>query len=501
MSWLLGLVGGFVASLLLERCIAPCAPSLRRSLPAWCVCWALWSVLYGALYFLTGRLIVSLGLGLGFMALVVMVSNAKFASLREPFTYQDFRYLTDAMRYPRLYLPFLGLGKGLLLLIGALVALGLALWAEPPATDSAWLLRVMSGATASCGLLLLLILHFKWRPALSFDPVDDINHFGFWASMWLYRRALATFPTVESPFTCANKPEVLPNLVAVQSESFFDPRPLFSGIRANVLGNFDQLVSDALMSGRFKVPAWGANTVRSEFAFLSGLDETHLGAHRFNAYASILKGWRVGGLAGYLKALGYRTVCVHPYAASFYARERVFPLFGFDEFIDIRAFDGAERNGAYVSDAALTNKVLEVLKAHEGPTFIFVITMENHGPLHLEKVAESDIAALYNQPPPAGCEDLTVYLRHLRNADQMLWRLCEGLAEGSSAGGRPGSLCWYGDHVPIMPEVYKQLGYPEQASSYLIWDSRESYKARKVKSLAAHELAIEWVACCFNKYD
>ena len=487
--------------LLLEQCVAPIAPGWRRSCSAWLLTVALWLVLYGATCAVTGRLVLSLGLCLGFLALVVIVSNAKYASLREPFTYQDFRYLTDAIRYPRLYLPFLGAGKGVVLVLGTLGAVWLAVWSEPEIADDTSTLRLMGGVVAMIGLVFLLILRRGWWPELSFNPVEDITRYGFWASLWLYQRALGVLPEVKLPFEIDGQPEALPNLVAVQSESFFDPRPLFPGIRPEVLANFDKLGTEAVMSGRFKVPAWGANTVRSEFAFLSGLDERFLGAHRYNPYASILKGWRVFGLVSYFKHLGYRTVCVHPYSATFYRRNRVFPLLGFDELIDIQAFAGAERVGAYVSDAAVTDKVLELLEQSDQPIFVFVITMENHGPLHLEPVAEGDVTVCYSQEPPPGCDDLTVYLQHLRNADQMIGRLCAGLGKRAASGGRPGSLCWYGDHVPIMPTVYTALGYPEQDTSYLIWDSRRTHRQGRFLDRSAHELAVDWVSCCLNKHD
>ena len=48
-------------------------------------------------------------------------------------------------------------------------------------------------------------------------------------------------------------------------------------------------------------------------------------------------------IASYLRDLGYRTICVHPYPSTFYGRDRVFPVLGFDEFVDLESFgDGAD---------------------------------------------------------------------------------------------------------------------------------------------------------------
>jgi phosphoglycerol transferase MdoB-like AlkP superfamily enzyme len=257
----------------------------------------------------------------------------------------------------------------------------------------------------------------------------------------------------------------LSNLVVIQSESFFDVRGLCTEIRTGVLREFDIIKASAVYQGQLKVPAWGANTVRTEFAFLSGLEPELLRVHRFNPYRKLAR-QGIPTLASFLKRLGYHTVCVHPYQAGFYARDKVFPLLGFDEFIDIRSFVGIEKTGPYVGDVALAEKVCALLKASSNqPLFVFVITMENHGPLHFEKVQESDVELLYSCAPPEGCDDLTVYLRHLRNADRMAGMLRAQLDTLPGSGW----LCWYGDHVPIMPKVYRVMGVPDGQTDYLIW--------------------------------
>lgn len=72
---------------------------------------------------------------------------------------------------------------------------------------------------------------------------------------------------------------------------------------------------------------------------------------------------------------------------------------------------------------------------------------------------------LYGTAPPAGCEDLTIYLRHLRNANRMIGSLHIQL----DALEQPVSLCWYGDHVPIMPTVYATFGQPSGLVPYACW--------------------------------
>ena len=258
----------------------------------------------------------------------------------------------------------------------------------------------------------------------------------------------------------------LPDLVVVQSESFFDARRLYPGVRSDLFRHFDALAAQALAHGRLDVPAWGANTMRTEFAVLTGIPEAALGVHRFNPYRRFAQSGPLA-LPQQLRRLGYRTVCIHPHPAGFFGRDRIFPRLGFDTFIDIADFGGAPRAGPYVADAAVTAKIAEVLGSSTGPTFVFVITMENHGPLHLEQVNPGDVGRLYQTPPPPGWEDLTVYLRHLVNADLMLGDLA-GLLR---AHPRPGLLCWFGDHVPSLPKVYEDLAFTDARTDYLIWSA------------------------------
>lgn len=427
----------------------------------------LWLMVDSLLVMILGRPWFSMAITLAFLMLLVQVNNAKYHSLREAFVFQDFEYFTDAIRHPRLYIPFLGWWKFAMIVVMVLAALGIGLWLETAPAER-FALNGQLGEAVFIFVFGALLIGFAPRgPVLVFVPGEDMRQLGFLACLWRYGWAERT--PMKLPALLPKLPERAserPDLLVVQSESFFDPRSLYPGIRPEVLAEFDQLNSEALSHGRLRVPAWGANTVRSEFAFLSGATEVMLGVHRFNPYRQILKA-EVNTLATVLKAAGYRTVCVHPYPASFYGRDKVFPHLGFDEFIDIRSFTEAPHFGPYIADLALAERVKALIGSTNGPIFVFVITMENHGPLHLEKHGSADVAAAYSKNPPENCEDLTVYLRHLKNADQMIGNLRLFLKQHP----RPARLCWYGDHVPIMADAYRQLGDPDGLTEYCIWSN------------------------------
>lgn len=490
-SVLLAAVAGLTASIGIERLMVP-KPSFLRPMSCWALHTGLWSLAYGSLVLIFGRpWFAAFGVS-AFMLLLVLVSNAKVKSLREPFVFQDYEYFTDAIRHPRLYIPFLGWGKALAATLGFLLAVVVSLWLEAVPAERFSVPGQLGGVAVvfATGVLLLAAGSRQCLP-VSFQPDGDLVTLGFLTSLWRYAEEGRRRPVVTSPFDflvpradTAN----LPHLVAVQSESFFDPRSLYPGIRPAVLAEFDRLKASSIVHGGLSVPAWGANTVRTEFAFLSGLGNSMLGAHRFNPYQAVSAGWDIPSLAGFVKRLGYRTVCVHPYPASFYQRNRVYPKLGFDEFFDIRAFDDSMRFGPYIGDLAVADKVAAILREATIPVLIFVITMENHGPLHLERVTSADVDALYSVPPPKGCDDLTVYLRHLRNADRMIVQLRQTLENCE----RPASLCWYGDHVPIMPTVYGRFGEPSGDVEYVIWSNQKSNNPQE-RELHANCLALDWL--------
>lgn len=466
-------VTGLVGSLWAERLLAPRpAPRQRRSLPSLLVHTGIWLGLYALLLALVGRPWLAAGLGLAVVLAVVVVSNAKTRSLREPFVVHDFEYFTDALRHPRLYLPFLRVNVRTFITCALVLAgLILAVRQEP------WLFGLHPVAESVLALLLLLLcsalLLAPARPnslPVSCAVAHDLARLGLLVSLWRYAREMRRPVAATSPFAVPPErpaPASLAHLVVVQSESFFDPRALWPALHPTLLAHFDACCAESLAFGPLRVPAWGANTVRTEFSFLSGLGPQAQGVHRFQPYRTLAR-QPLPQLVSWLKQAGYRTVAVHPYAGSFYQREQVFAALGFDEFITETAFRDAPRAGPYVSDLAVADKIRELLAGEDQrPLFVFAITMENHGPLHLETATTADEAELYATPPPAGCAEFTVYLRHLRNADRMLAALRETLRTHA----RPGCLCWYGDHVPIMPSAYARLGEPAGETVYCLWRS------------------------------
>ncbi|MFU1981288.1 LTA synthase family protein [Bordetella hinzii] len=454
-----------VECLLLPR---PAAPWRRpwaanfTHLGVWLIAFALELALFRRPYFAVANVLT-------IQLVIILVSRAKYQALQEPFVYPDFEYFTDAIKHPRLYLPFFEWRNAL----AAGGGYGLALWAgisleAPIALPSFY---PYTAAITLCGAAVSIVA--GRRLEVEFDADRDLTRMGLTGALWAYGQAERQPIDMKFCSTFAKDPDsplpsqTLPDLVSVQSESFFDARRIYPIIKRDVLRGFDQLCAEAVIHGELEVTARGANTVRTEFAFLSGINAVDMGVHKYNPYRHLAR-HAVPTIASYLKRRGYRTVCVHPYHGSFYRRNRVLPALGFDEFIDISEFQSAKTAGSYVADEALGEYVLGRLKRElSQPVFIHVITMENHGPLHMEEIPDGEADGVLNGDLPADCRDLVAYARHLRNGSAMLERLRRGLNERA----RPSVLCVFGDHIPIMPRVYCKLGQPEGRTDYVIWKS------------------------------
>ncbi len=457
------------------------------------------SSIYLAALLLTQRPLLSLEITLAILAVFLVVNHAKYQALKEPLVFSDVYLYIQVVRHPRLFLPFLNIPLTITAITAGLLPLYLAISLEPA-------ININNIFYPTLIILLTICMAISRKLALqaplTFDPVQDIQQHGFFNSLLNYtlqaantQNQQALTQTINSgPFntkTRSTRPPIKqPNIITIQSESFFDARRLYPGINTQTLKNYTQLKTESLAWGTLSVPAWGANTLRPEFAFLSGIDNKKLKHYRFNPY-QYLQQTPTSTLASHLKSQGYRCIAIHPNSSAFFARNTTFPFFGFDEFIDISDFDPTATSGPYISDRAVEQKIEEIINAHTGeqPLFIFVITMENHGPLHLETVGEQDIQQYYQGSPPKKHKDLTVYLRHLHNADLMLKRLSDYLRSQQ----RETLLCFYGDHVPSMPDVYNELDFNDGRTDYLIWHNHLHNQNSQTKALAlgAHQLALE----------
>jgi phosphoglycerol transferase MdoB-like AlkP superfamily enzyme len=271
-------------------------------------------------------------------------------------------------------------------------------------------------------------------------------------------------------------------LILVQCESFFDARRLSPSLPRNLLPGFDTCCQSAALSGRLEVPGWGANTMRTEFAVLTGIPESELGYDRFNPYYALAR-VPIASQIWRLRQAGYRTICLHPFDRRFFRRDLAMPALGFEEFLG-RETLGGSRVPPYYPDPDLARDILRTLDSHGPRTCIFAITMANHGPW-LEKGPSIDpaIAGLFDPAAVPQGDALLRYLDGLRRSDEMLQVLMEGIQQRRS----PAVLGFYGDHLPSLPQAYAHFGFDEPHSDYAIWPGEAGIPTRRC-DLPAHRL-------------
>jgi phosphoglycerol transferase MdoB-like AlkP superfamily enzyme len=265
----------------------------------------------------------------------------------------------------------------------------------------------------------------------------------------------------------------------VQAESFFDVRRLDFGLGEDRVPHFSALMDECVLHGRLAVPCWGANTVRTEFAVLTGIEPASLGLDRFNPYERFARA-PVDSIAWKLRASGYTTICVHPFDTRFYDRRRVLPQLGFDRFVGPEAFS-RPAPGAYVSDHEVAAEVSRLLAQNGKLVFIFVITMQTHGPWLAPKIDRRP----RRMTPGGGV--LQGYLTAVQNADAAL---PEFRQEVQAADG---ILAIYGDHQPSLPRL-AALGIDTTETDYLIWDSRRGIPRRRDLRAAQLSEAVQAIA-------
>ncbi|AUL20601.1 sulfatase [Bordetella holmesii] len=260
------LLGWLMESLLLPR---PAAP-WRRPAAANLIHVAVWLVAFGLELALFRRPYFAVVNVLAIQLVIVLVSRAKYQALQEPFVYPDFEYFTDAIKHPRLYVPFFGVWNAL----AAAAGYGVALWAGLALEPS-----ILSGADGSpaapgvaplpltllvIGLCVVGVLSAKWagrRVVVDFDADNDLRRLGLIAALWAYAKAERepiAFLQGQAPFAAkaVGVPLTeLPDLVCIQSESFFDVRRAFPIVKKDVLSNFDQLCAESVAYGQLEVAA------------------------------------------------------------------------------------------------------------------------------------------------------------------------------------------------------------------------------------------------------
>jgi hypothetical protein len=432
-----------------------------------------------------------LGAGIGAAAACGLIwgNVAKLRATDEPLVFTD-RSAGGVLFYPSLYAGVIN-GSALSLGIGLAVCLFAAgMWMEPACFETR--LPVL--------LDVAVLFLFRWQPPsasavlrfagtkavekCTLDPIHDGAVIGPLASVILHgaiaacerpARRRRCMPTVSRLLPLVN--DHRGPIVMVQLESFFDARRIWPSLKRDLLPAFDQCVAQSQLHGLLSTSAWGANTVRTEFAALTGLSDSDLGADRFNPYVSFARA-PIDSLAWRLREAGYATVCIHPFHRRFYGRDKVMYNLGFDEFLDITAFSGVDSAARYVADIDLMAKIEALLERYGPKTFIFGISIGNHSPW----------------PLPPGVQALSDatragYVHGLQQTDAALGCMLQSL----QTRWTDFTLAAFGDHQPSLAARHNEVGESSRMTDYVLITGLPGRSERL--DIAVHRLPDLILAC------
>lgn len=254
------------------------------------------------------------------------------------------------------------------------------------------------------------------------------------------------------------------NLIVIQMESM---QNMLIGRHYNgqeITPNLNRLIKEqgTIYFDNFYQQIGSGNTSDAEFAINNSL----LGSIESFTYQLYQENY-FHGLPWVLKDAGYQTAVFHGYEKTFWNREKIYPVLGFDKFInsDILINDKIEGIGGGnivgISDQAFFKQSAEYLEEMnaDGPFYSFLITLSSHHPFRLPDFLKD--LELYPQD-----EDNIVgnYLNSIHYADRAIGEFLEilkekGLYENSI-------IALYGDHFglpksdkAVAERVTELLGY------------------------------------------
>ena len=266
--------------------------------------------------------------------------------------------------------------------------------------------------------------------------------------------------------------EVRPTVICIMNETFADLSVLDGQSWGYDGPSRVKAMDDTLMGGDLAVSVLGGGTCNSEFEFLTGVPLAYVGDGKYPYSLYDLSD--APSLAKQFSELGYATTAMHPNYASNWNRNRVYEALGFDRFLSIDDFQGAETFHSGVSDEETYDKILELLEEDEGPQFIFDVTMQNHSAYDQENIGEVpeysvDGLSSYDN------DRLSEYLACIEESDRALAEFVDELRELD----RPVVLVFFGDHQPALSSIINDALYPAEdalehslrihETTYLVW--------------------------------
>jgi hypothetical protein len=272
------------------------------------------------------------------------------------------------------------------------------------------------------------------------------------------------------------KETIIPNIVFVQLESFFDvkrinkytysedPTPFFTQLKKN------------FSSGYLTVPSIGAGTANTEFEVISGMSLDFFGAGEY-PYKTVLKDTTCESICYSLDELDYHNHAIHNNTGTFYSRHEVFPKLGFDSFSSIEYMEKVEYNPlGWAKDQVLIPEIIRALKVTESKDFIYAISVQPHGKYPEKRVDETQTITLEGETDESTKIGFEYFLEQIRQEDEFIEELLTTLKNYKE----PIVVVLFGDHLPSFPIEDSDLDNGNKfTTEYVLWSNYSMENIKK----------------------
>lgn len=261
--------------------------------------------------------------------------------------------------------------------------------------------------------------------------------------------------------------DVLPNVIFVQLESFFDTSE-FEALKTSTdpLPNLRKMFEE-YSSGYCQVPTIGAGTSNTEFEVVTGMSLRYFGPGEY-PYKSYLKKHTAESAATAFSSLGYGTHAVHNHSGNFYSRAQVFNNIGFDTFVCKEFMNFVQTENGWAKDEVLLTHIEDCLNSTDQQDFVFTISVQGHGSYPEEKLIDNPKITVSGLETEEKNNQWEYYVNQIYEMDLF----AKNLVDMMEQRGEPAVVVFYGDHLPTMGLEENDLKSQNlHYTNYVIWDN------------------------------
>jgi phosphoglycerol transferase MdoB-like AlkP superfamily enzyme len=411
------------------------------------------------LYFVTGNFIIACGVGFLVFAIPAFMNRYMIAMRHAPLTPFDFRLGFEFMGIAKSIRPLVYITAGLgLAFIIALMFVGFRFVLN---RNPSIRVRILCAMGSLFVFFMLFFFVYGNRNIYENMPIegsiynetDQFQSKGFvYSFLFTWRTSRINKPEYfeqykkiieynENRFYNGTIPESLPNIIMVLSEAFSElayNETLNFNETNDPLNHYKSIKKESL-HGYLVSPHIGGGTADIEFDIFTGINTRDFRGVPYSF--TMVTRPETPGFTQVLREAGYKLTALHPGAGWFYNRQHVYPLLGFDAFIDQENFDKKDTKGGYITEKQTIESIIHHYENRDtSPYFLKAITIQNHGPYYKKYKDDGD--------------ELENYFVGLKDSDTGLKMLTDFLRTQPD----PVILVYYGDHLPSLPlSVYENL--------------------------------------------